>query len=239
MKAMILAAGRGERLRPITDHTPKPLIKVNGIPLIEHHIIKLAAAGFAEIVINLAWLGEKIEQYLQDGSRWGVNIRYSREKPHALETAGGIIHALPLLVEQQLENWHDEEFLVINGDIYLDYDFSALPGLTGTALANLWLVPNPEHNQQGDFDLVDDYVSPISSQQSYTFSGVGLYKARFFTQLVENTVRKDNEIIKLGPSLKEYAKQGVIKGKLLNNFWTDVGTAERLAQVNEHVGVKK
>lgn len=248
---MILAAGRGERLRPLTDHTPKPLIKVNGIPLIEHHIIKLAAAGITDIVINLAWLGEKIEQYLQDGSRWNVRLQYSWERPNALETAGGIIKALPMLIDSQHKNATQDSFLVINGDIYCDYDFSALPVLAEKDLAHLWLVPNPEHHPEGDFELSANRVSILSSQEnitsdkvnykpSYTFSGVGLYKAAFFYQLAQNKIAEtENSVIKLGPSLKFCATKGVIQGELLTSFWTDVGTPERLQQVNTYLGANR
>lgn len=239
MKAMILAAGRGERLRPLTDHTPKPLIKVNGIPLIEHHIIKLASAGITDIVINLAWLGDKIEQYLQDGSRWNVNLHYSWETPHALETAGGIIKALPLLTDPKNTHSQEDAFLVINGDIYIDYDFSDLPTLADTDLAHLWLVPNPAHNIKGDFGLIENRLSALSDKSSqlssYTYSGIGLYKAKFFYQLIE-AINKDN-VMKLGPNLKKYANQGLIQGELLKSYWTDVGTPERLKQVNTYLGV--
>ena len=234
---MILAAGRGERLRPLTDHTPKPLIKVGGIPLIEHHIIRLAKAGITDIVINLAWLGEKIESYLQDGSRWGVNISYSWEKPHALETAGGIIKALPLLANAPIND--DDTFLVINGDIYLAFDFKQLPTLTATDQAALWLVPNPEHNAAGDFDLVNNNVCLISSSTSYTFSGVGLYKVKFFNEIAQSLNKNGEDVLKLGPSLKTAADKGVIKGELLTSFWADVGTVERLQQVNSYLKVNK
>lgn len=251
MKAMILAAGRGERLRPLTDHTPKPLIKVNGIPLIEHHIVKLAAAGITEIVINLAWLGEQIEQYLQDGSRWNVSLQYSWERPHALETAGGIIKALPLLTDPQDVSAAHDTFLVINGDIYCDYDFSSIPDLAENDLAHLWLVPNPEHHPEGDFQLLAHRVSTLSSQEqatsdnvsykpSYTFSGVGLYKAALFYQLAQNKIDEtENTVLKLGPSLKVYASKGLIQGELLTSFWTDVGTLERLQQVNRYLGANR
>ncbi|GHE92108.1 N-acetylmuramate alpha-1-phosphate uridylyltransferase MurU [Thalassotalea profundi] len=249
MKAMILAAGRGERLKPLTDHTPKPLLEVNGMPLIEHHIIKLASVGITDIVINLAWLGDKIEQYLQDGSRWNVKLHYSREKPYALETAGGIIKALPLLVNHQDECAKEETFLVVNGDIYVDYDFSELPILSNTDLAHLWLVPNPAHNLTGDFYLIDNKISLLpathdeletqaqdSQIPNYTFSGIGLYKAKFFYQLLADTNNEKDNVMKLGPSLKNYANQGLIKGELLTCYWTDVGTPERLKQVNTYLG---
>ncbi|GAA5139572.1 N-acetylmuramate alpha-1-phosphate uridylyltransferase MurU [Thalassotalea piscium] len=242
MKAMIMAAGRGERLRPLTDHTPKPLIKVNGIALIEYHIIKLAAAGIKDIVINLAWLGETIVNELGDGSRWGVNISYSWEKPHALETAGGIIKALPLLIEPDAINKDQETFLVINGDIYFDYDLNPLPTLTGDELAHLWLVPNPAHNPDGDFVLAEKTISPVFTNEktSYTFSGIALYKAALFYQLKQSNADSTNKmVLKLGPKLKECAEKGVIKGCILNSFWIDVGTKERLEQVNTYLGANK
>ena len=148
MKAMILAAGKGERMRPLTLTTPKPLVRAGGVPLIEYHLRALAAAGFTDIVINHAWLGQQIEDYLGDGSRYGVSIQYSAEG-EPLETGGGIFRALPLL--------GDEAFLVVNGDIWTDYDFSVLhPSITG--LAHLVLADNPAHHPTGDFSLIGDQV---------------------------------------------------------------------------------
>lgn len=179
MKAMILAAGRGERMRPLTDHTPKPLLQVGSEPLIGWHLRRLKAAGFTEIVINHAWLGEQIETTLGDGSQYGVRIAYSPEKAGGLETAGGIATALPLL--------GDAPFLVVNGDVLTDIDFSkarqaaeALPH--SDKLACLWLVDNPPHNPNGDFALLTNGLasSDKSAGEALTFSGVGVYRPELF-----------------------------------------------------------
>lgn len=240
MKAMILAAGRGERMRPLTDDCPKPLLKVAGMPLIEHHIVKLAQAGITDIVINHAWLGYKIEEYLQDGSQWGVSIRYSRETQGALETAGGIIKALPLLVEKDEPN---APFLVVNGDVYTDFDFTHIPLLPSDCLANIWLVANPEHNLKGDFLLAEEAstlnksnkVYNLTSKenqpqqhQAYTFSGIALYKPEFFT-----AHSHDAAILPLGPLLRETAENLELSGTILKGQWTDVGTPERLNELNK------
>ncbi len=228
MKAMILAAGRGERMRPLTDVLPKPMLEVAGKPLLEHHISKLVAAGITEIVINLAWLGEKIEQYFQQGEKFGAHITYSWERSGALETAGGIIKALPLLSAD------NEAFLVVNGDIYCDFDFSALPLLADQTQAHFWLVDNPEHHPQGDFLLeghslanLDDAKSKAS--QSYTFSGIGMYKPSFFAEHLNQQVQA------LAPLMRKAIAQHQVTGQKLPGLWTDVGTPERLAQLNENV----
>ncbi len=234
MKAMILAAGRGERMRPLTDLCPKPLLKVAGIPLIEHHIIKLAAAGITDIVINHAWLGEQIEQYLGDGSQWQVNIIYSPETNGALETAGGIIKALPLLAAEEDDN---EAFIVVNADVFTGFDFTELSILSEDCLAHLWLVENPVHNKKGDFSLVDRSNLPgllsntstgcDHNKKTYTFSGIGLYRYSFFQQQLGG-----NDILPLTPLLKQAAGQGKITASVLSSSWTDVGTPQRLEQLN-------
>jgi len=234
MKAMILAAGRGERMRPLTDLTPKPLLKVSGIPLIEHHLRKLALVGITDIVINLAWLGDKIVEHFQDGSSLGVNIRYSWERDGALETAGGIIKALPLLCasKDHVNNNQDEPFLVVNGDIYIDYDYQDLPQLTSSQLAHLWLVKNPEHNQKGDFSLVDNNIQNVTqfnTLSTYTFSGIGLYRPSFFAKHLTETV------VPLAPLLREAIDDKCVAGVVLSGLWTDVGTPERLALLNKQL----
>jgi len=170
MKAMILAAGLGTRMRPLTDKTPKPLLKVGGIPLIVWHIERLAHDGYTDIVINIAHLGYQIPEALGDGSQWGVNITYSDEQEEgALESAGGIVKALPLL--------GDGTFAVVNGDVWTDYDFQDHRRLADGILAHLVLVPNPEHNPQGDFALEDNKVVDA---KKYTFSGIGYYSPKLF-----------------------------------------------------------
>lgn len=217
-RAMILAAGRGERLRPLTDTTPKPLIKVAGKSLIEYHLENLAKAGIKDIIINTAWLAEKIHAQLGDGSRYGVSIRYSDEG-YALETAGGIINALPLLGEQP--------FLVINGDIWTDFDFSTLPALKAEYLAHLVLVDNPEHNTQGDFSLKNALLKN-SGENSYTFSGIGIYRPAFFSGQKEG-------ISALGPLLRQKAKLNLVSAQLYNGLWTDAGSVERLQQLEQQL----
>ncbi|AUM72152.1 N-acetylmuramate alpha-1-phosphate uridylyltransferase MurU [Pseudomonas fluorescens] len=215
MKAMILAAGKGERMRPLTLTTPKPLIRVGGIPLIEYHLRALARAGFTEIVINHAWLGQQIEDHLGDGSRFGVSIRFSPEG-EPLETGGGIFRALPLL--------GDEAFVVVNGDIWTDYDFSALRRpLKG--LAHLVLVDNPEHHPDGDFILADGTVHVGQTPaDNLTYSGIAVLHPRLFDGCTGGA-------FKLAPLLRAAMAEGRVSGEHLKGHWVDVGTHERLAQV--------
>lgn len=217
MKAMILAAGRGERLRPLTDSMPKPLLKIDDESLIEYHLNKLAQAGIKEVIINIAWLGEKIQQTLGHGEKYNLNIQYSDEGEQALETAGGIIKALPLL--------GDEPFLIINGDIFTDYDFKQLVNLKLNAEAHLVMVENPDHNTKGDFALSNGYLNN-SGESLYTYSGIGIYRREFFEGYAEG-------MRALAPILKEKIAQQKISGELYNQAWTDVGTLERLQQLNK------
>jgi len=218
MKAMILAAGRGERMRPLTDSLPKPLLHVKGKALIEWHIEKLAKNGFKEIIINIAHLGYKIPEYLQDGSKWGVKISYSDEQMSgALESAGGIKKALPLL--------GDEPFLVLNGDIFCDYEFNPDFELQGK-LAHLILVPNPPHNPKGDFGLKNEDVTN-KDDNMYTFSGIGYYHPDFF---------KDVSLQKspLTPILRNFIDKNLVNGEVFNKTWHDIGTPKRLQEINEN-----
>ena len=217
MKAMILAAGRGERLRPLTDGTPKPLLQVRGKPLIEYHLEALARAGFDEIVINLSWLGEQISAHLGDGAGFGLRIAYSEEAT-ALETAGGILQALPLL---------GERFVVVNGDVFTDYDFSRLRAsdiLAQDSLAHLVLVENPAHNRGGDFNL-DGAAVGNDAEPRHTFSGIAQYHRRFFEGLEPGKQA-------LAPLLRRACDRGQVSGELFAGEWIDIGTAERLAQLN-------
>ncbi len=217
MKAMILCAGRGERMRPLTDTLPKPLLEVHEKPLVVWHLEKLAEAGFKEIIINIAHLGYKISETLGDGSAWGVNIIYSDEQESgALESAGGIVKALPLL--------GDEPFLVINGDVFCDYDFDANFEL-GSNLAHLILVPNPQHNKNGDFGLKNACVLNKDDTQ-YTFSGIGYYNPKLFKDL-------DVEKLALAPLLRAEIKNKNISGELFSGIWHDIGTPQRLKEINE------
>lgn len=212
MKAMILAAGRGERMRPLSDHTPKPLLEAGGKALIVHHIENLSRAGFTQIIINIAHLGYRIMQALGDGSQWGVEIVYSDEQEEgALESAGGIVKALPLLGE--------EPFVVVNGDVWSDYAFDEGFDL-GDDLAHLILVPNPDHNPGGDFSLLNGRVLS-DGEPRYTFSGIGCYKAELFKDLAYGKHA-------LAPLLREAMRNGRISGELYKGIWHDIGTPERL-----------
>lgn len=223
MKAMILAAGRGERMKPLTDSCPKPLLKVHGLTLIEHHLNKLKAVGISDIVINHAWLGEQIVAYFGNGHAFGVSIKYSSESLGALETAGGIVKALPLL--------GDQPFLIVNGDIFCDYGFQNLPSLDAKQLAHLIMVNNPEHNPNGDFGFVaNDHYGDVLTKQTnyskkYTYSGIGVYHPNLFKGLaVEKTA--------LAPILIKAMAKNQITGSLYQGLWSDIGTPERLAQIN-------
>ena len=213
---MILAAGRGERMRPLTDRTPKPLLPVAGKPLIVWHLERLARAGLVRIVINLAYLGEHIEALLGDGEAWGLEIRYSSEPPGALETAGGIAQALPLL--------GDEPFLVVNGDIYCDFDFAGLPALGAGDLAHLVLVDNPAHHRQGDFALDSNRVA--NDGQRLTFAGIGVYRPQLFAAIAAG------ERATLAPLLTQAIGAGRVSGQIHRGRWVDVGTPERLAALD-------
>ena len=213
--AMILAAGRGERMRPLTDTVPKPLLRIRGTPLIERHVERLAQAGIERIVINLAWLGWMIRDCLGDGSRHGVSIRYSEESPHALETAGGIFRALPLL--------GPDPFLVVNGDIFTDYDFERL-SLNDERDAHLVLVPNPPQHSRGDFGLEGDAAVPAAEQQ-YTFAGIAAYRNEFFAGCAAG-------VFPLKPLLVRSMAAQRCGGELYTGLWEDVGTPERLEALN-------
>ncbi|MDH5518466.1 MAG: nucleotidyltransferase family protein [Gammaproteobacteria bacterium] len=217
MKAMILAAGRGERMRPLTDNTPKPLLMVNQHCLIEHHIFNLKAAGFNDLVINTAWLADKIHNKLGDGSHYGVSISYSDEN-EALETGGGIKKALALL-------GHDS-FLVINGDIWCDYDFNSLPELASQHLAHLILVDNPQQHPQGDFAIDHDLLSNTGSPR-FTFSGIGIYRAALFNQ--------PEARFPLAPALRSAADKKLISAEYYPGKWLDIGTPERLQQLKDEL----
>ena len=218
MKTMILAAGRGERLRPLTDVTPKPLIKVAGKSLIEYHLENLVRSGFKEIIINTAWLADKIHLALGDGSNYGATIHYSDEGT-ALETAGGIINALPLL--------GDEPFLVVNGDIWCDFDFSTLPKLKDPTQAHLVLVNNPEHNHKGDFSLQNDMIRNVGNTMN-TYSGIGIYSAEFFKGQTSGA-------LPLAPIIRSKCESNLISGQFYDGLWTDVGTVERLQQLEKQL----
>jgi len=216
---MILAAGRGERMRPLTDITPKPLLEVKGKPLIVWHIERLAKAGFGEIIINVAHLGYKIIEALGDGSKWGVRITYSDEQGEgALESAGGIVKALTLL--------GDEPFLVVNADIWTDFNFDTSVDL-GDDLVHLILIQNPEHNIDGDFGLDSDRVLS-EADEKYTFSGVGYYCPQLFKEIKYGKRA-------LAPILRDLMRQNLVSGELYRGIWTDVGTVKRLEEINKSI----
>jgi N-acetyl-alpha-D-muramate 1-phosphate uridylyltransferase len=211
---MILAAGRGERMRPLTDVTPKPLLRVHGQPLIERHLIRLVSAGIDRIVINLAWLGSQIRGYLGDGTRYGATISYSEEAPRALETAGGIFRALTLL--------SPGPFAVVNGDIYTDFPFETL-ALDADHDAHLVLVPNPSY-LKGDFGIEKGEAQEVGAEL-YTFSGVAVYRAAFFADCVDG-------VFPLKPLMLRSMAAGRCSAQLYAGRWEDVGTPERLAVLN-------
>lgn len=221
MKAMILAAGRGERMRPLTDIRPKPLLKVDGQTLIEWHIQALKAAGIREILINTSWLGEQIPEYLGDGAYWGVKLSFSHEDT-ALETAGGIRKALDF--------FDDEPFIVVNSDVWTDFDYANLL-LKPPGLAHLVLVPNPEQHPQGDFALNGEIVSEYG-ESSWTFSGIGLYQPSMFAELELDKAEP------LGPLLRHLMQEQHVTGELYRGRWHDIGTPERLKALNEALARK-
>ncbi|MEO7464480.1 MAG: N-acetylmuramate alpha-1-phosphate uridylyltransferase MurU [Nitrosospira sp.] len=224
---MILAAGRGERMRPLTDASPKPLLRVGGKSLMEYHLENLGRAGLVEIVINHAHLGQMIECALGNGERYGVDIRYSHE-PVALETAGGITNALAILKNGPTYNYGERPFLVINADIYCEIDFSTLLSVMkhmqarpDENLAHLVLVDNPPHHADGDFAL-DSGKVVLSGKNNLTFSGIGIYQPKFFKDIVPGSVAK------LAPLLRQAISSDKIGGEHYRGVWVDVGTPERL-----------
>ena len=237
MKAMILAAGRGERMRPLTDLTPKPLLKVGGKPLIVWHLERLAKSGFKHIVINHAHLGEQIEQTLGDGAQWGMHIQYSPEKI-ALETAGGIANALHLL--------GDEPFLVVNGDTFIDMDFaSLLQHINSAALQanssaaskgnkNIWahlvLVNNPPQHPNGDFAISNGMLKNTGTKM-LTFSGVGVYHPNLFADVIKG------QRAKLAPLLRKAIDSSAATAQFYQGVWHDIGTPERLAELDNTLRV--
>ena len=223
MKAMILAAGKGERMRPLTLDTPKPLLKAGGKPLIVHHIESLRAAGFTDLVINHAWLGEQIEQTLGSGATFGVDIRYSAEG-QGLETAGGIIRALPLLTDQG-----DDWFVVINGDIWTDFPLEQLqPPEDPRCQALLVMTDNPTHNPEGDFNLKANGELSDGNENRLTFTGISLLHRQLFDGL-DDTVRK------LAPILRNAIADKKVRGLHYRGEWMDIGTPQRLAELDQRL----
>jgi len=235
--AIVLAAGRGERMRPLTDHTPKPLLPVRGRPLIEWHLLALQRAGVREVVVNTAWLEEQFPAALGDGSRYGLRLHYSmegRDHGDALETAGGIANALPLLGR--------EPFLVVNGDIWTDFDYTRPPLLDAEATGSLILVPNPPQHPRGDFALLPrelgeggydvladpERLAAPGAPPRYTFSGIAMYRPEFFAGCKPGR-------FPLLPLLREAAAAGRLRGRLYQGLWSDIGTPERLRELDERL----
>lgn len=230
---MILAAGRGERMRPLTDNLPKPLLKVGGYALIEYQIRNLVRAGFVDVIINHAYLGEMIENALGNGARYGARIHFSAEKV-VLETAGGIANALPLLVEGA----NNLPFLVVNADIYCELDFaSLLPTMramqsnVNPSLAHLVLVDNPSHHAEGDFSLQGKQVT-LAGDNKLTFSGIGIYQPQLFSEI------KLGAAMKLAPILRQAMQAGKVSGDYFSGTWVDVGTPERLELLDKQLKLR-
>ena len=213
---MILAAGRGERMRPLTDNTPKPSLEISGKPLIQYQVENLVSAGIKDIVINHAIMGDRIENFLGNGQRLGANIIYSAEGNLPLETGGGIFHALPYL--------GDAPFIAVNADIWTDFPYQDLPA-TLNGLAYLILVNNPAHNPHGDFSLDGGYISNKGTVR-YTYSGIGVYKPELFQHC-------KNGIFPLAPLIREAADRQQVSGEIYQGVWIDIGTPERLQELSE------
>ncbi|GAB3747720.1 N-acetylmuramate alpha-1-phosphate uridylyltransferase MurU [Lysobacter olei] len=231
MKALILAAGLGERMRPLTDTTPKPLLGAGGKPLIAWHIEKLAAIGVHDIVVNTSWLAEQFPQVLGDGGQWGVRLHYSYEGPTPLETGGGMWHARSLL--------GDDPFIAVNGDIWTDFDFATLPAAP-VGDAHLVLVDNPPHHPGGDFALQGDVLTSEGGSK-LTFSGIGVYRATLFDGWRDTIGDAPGADLspprfKLAPLLRKAMEAGRVSGCHHTGRWTDVGTPERLAQLDASLG---
>ncbi|KAA3638804.1 MAG: nucleotidyltransferase family protein [Proteobacteria bacterium] len=223
MKAFILAAGRGQRLQPLTNHTPKPLVEVHGKPLLLHHLLALKKAGFRDIVINVSWLGEQIIDFLKSQTPSGLHITISDERNQALETGGGMLKALKYLGESP--------FLSINADVFTDIDYSLLkkPSLNNDLL-RLVLVPNPEHNRAGDFSIVQNRLcQATANQQTYTYSGIGIYSP----VLYHSVQHRRNEPFSVVPLIHQAIKNKQAGGYIYTGHWTDVGTIERFAELNQ------
>lgn len=231
MRAMILAAGLGQRMRPLTDHTPKPLLTAGGKPLLVYHLEKLASAGIRQVIINLAHLGEKIQAYVGNGSSFGLDVIYSQE-PEPLETGGALLKALPLLGA--------ETFLLLNGDVWCDLDLPqfVLPPLAPSHLGRLLLVANPEFHPRGDFTLSESgLITPdanTSPAQRYTFSGISLLKPEIITQYPQTRVK-----FPLAEALRYAIDRHQLTAMIHAGHWSDVGTPERLAELDNYLAKKQ
>jgi MurNAc alpha-1-phosphate uridylyltransferase len=227
MKALIFAAGLGERMRPLTDHTPKPLLPAGGKPLIAWHLEKLAACGIQDVVVNTSWLADQFPQALGDGSRWGLRIAYSYEGPTPLETGGGMLHALPLL--------GDAPFLLVNGDVWTDYDFARL-AREPAGDAHLVMVDRPPQATHGDFALDPDGHVRSEGDNPLTYAGIGVYRARLFDdwrpQVNDPGADDTPPRFRLAPLLRRAMSRDAVTGEHHRGRWTDVGTPQRLAELD-------
>ncbi len=252
MKALIFAAGLGERMRPLTDATPKPLLQVGGKPLIVWHLQKLAAAGICDVVINTSWLAKQFPDTLGDGSQFGLHLQYTYEGPTPLETGGGMWHALPLLGRERIS---EEPFIAINGDIWTDYDFAKLPR-DPAGDAHLVMIDNPEHNPRGDFTLLrdgrmlssapypEDVAATGDAGTRLTFAGIGVYRPSLFDdwrRIIGTTpgARDKQPRFKLAPLLRAAMGRGAVTGERHPSHWTDVGTPDRLENLNKLITLNK
>ncbi len=227
MRALVFAAGKGERMRPLTEHTPKPLLAVRGKPLIAWHLEKLAAIGVRDVVVNTSWLADRFAPRLGDGAHWGLRLHYSHEGDEPLETGGGMLHALPLL--------GDAPFIAVNGDIWCDHDFAALPR-EPAGLAHLVLVDNPGHNDRGDFALAGQQVLSEGAPR-LTFAGIGVYRPALLAHWRAAIgdapgAEASPPRFKLAPVLRAAMRGQMVTGEHFTGAWTDVGTPERLAALD-------
>ena len=238
MKALIFAAGLGERMRPLTDTTPKPLLAVGGKPLVEWHLEKLAACGVEDVVINTSWVAQQFPATLGDGARWGLRIRYSYEGATPLETGGGMWNALPLLGDAHGSN---EAFLLVNGDVWTDFDFARLPR-EPQGLAHLVMVDRPPQATHGDFSLAADGVIRADGEHRLTYSGIGVYRPRLFDGwraiVPEPAIVDGKPKFPLAPILRAHMGEGMVRGEHHRGRWTDVGTPQRLAQLDAELAAR-
>jgi len=234
MKALVFAAGLGERMRPLTDTTPKPLLEAGGKPLIAWHLEKLAAAGVREVVVNTSWLAPRFPELLGDGGRWGLRIHYSFEGDTPLETGGGMLHALKLL--------GDAPFIAVNGDVWCDFDFARLPSAPGGD-AHLVLVDNPDHHPAGDFALGDDGRLHADGEPRLTFAGIGVYRPSLldgWREVIGDApgAAASPPRFKLAPLLRAAMVRGAVGGEHHRGRWTDVGTPQRLRALSREIQQK-
>ena len=227
MRAMILAAGRGERMRPLTDHTPKPLLGVAGKPMIQYHIEALAAAGVSEMVINLAWLGQQIRTSIGDGSRFDVRIQYSDEGEAALETGGGVFKALPFLAGPS----GVDPFLVVSGDVWTEYPLgAAMKKLAADDMAHFVVVPNPDFHARGDFGLAGDRLTDTGER--YTYANIGVMRPEFFAGCRPGK-------FPLAPLMFDWIRKGRVSGELYRGVWHNVGTPQQLQQIDQEASAQR